>query len=457
VGNKFSPPHVIVASFLLVIGIGAVLLTLPLASGNGNSLGFLDALFTATSATCVTGLVVRTTFDTWSWFGKLIILVLIQIGALGYLTILNLVILLFKKKLSLKNELIIRSSFNQESIGGMEKLVKNVVLFSFIFEISGAIFLFFAFYFNARMPPFEALYQGVFHSISAFCNAGFDNLGPVGLMPYQTAVMINSVIMLLIIAGGLGFPVLIEIASMLKKTPQTRSAFRAFSVHTKIALVVTIILIVAGALFFAFFEWNNPRTIANLSAPDKIVASLFQSVTLRTAGFNTVDQGGLTDISKLFSCLLMIIGGSPAGTAGGIKTVTLGVLFFSMLSVLRGKRYIEAFGRTLPVDLLQKALTVTCALFLVVLFSTIILCSSENNEDVYHPFLDIFVEVCSAAGTVGVSAGITPTLTNIGKIVMMVCMFIGRLGPVAIVVALNMKLEANFANQKYLDGQVIIG
>jgi trk system potassium uptake protein TrkH len=456
--KKFSPPQIIVASFLLVIVIGAALLACPWSSGNGKSVGLVDAVFTATSATCVTGLVVVPIFDGWSPFGKVVILALVQIGALGSLTILNLGILLLKRKMSLKDRLIVQASFNQDSIGGMAKLVKHVVLISFAFEALGALLLCIAFYASSPMSVRHALYQGVFHAISAFCNAGFDNVGPHGLSSYQTNATINIVVMLLIISGGLGFTVLTELVQRLKaQRLKAVRRVRSLSLHSKIALVITAILIASGTLFFAVFEWNNPLTMGPLSTPHKLLASAFQSVSLRTAGFNTIDQGALKDISKAFSCVLMFIGGSPAGTAGGIKTVTLGVILFSMLSVLKGKRYVEAFGRTLPVDLLQKALTVACALIAVIFFSTIILYFSENDGPVQYAFLDTLFETCSAVGTVGVSAGLTPHLTNVGKVVIAVCMFIGRLSPVTIVVALNMKLEANFAGQKYLDDKVIIG
>jgi trk system potassium uptake protein TrkH len=341
----------------------------------------------------------------------------------------------------------------------MVKLVRNVIWTTLIFETAGAVLLAISFSADSSMTAFESIYQGIFHAISAFCNAGFDNIGPDGLMPFQSNIPINFIIMALIIAGGIGFTVWTEIGQLIKnkKRKSLRIRMIHLSLHTKIVLIVTGILILSGMLFFLLLEWSNPNTLGNLPVWKKIQAALFQSVTLRTAGFNTISQGGLTEASQFISCILMIIGGSSASAAGGMKTVTVGVIVFSMISVLKGRTSLEALGRTLPLDLLQKALTVACTMIIVVFVSTLLLHFTEQSNPYPHTFLDLLFESCSAAGTVGVTTGITPHLSTAGKIVMIICMYLGRLSPVTVVVALNAKLHLNTDNRALLKERVIIG
>jgi trk system potassium uptake protein TrkH len=265
--------------------------------------------------------------------------------------------------------------------------------------------------------------------------------------------------MLLIIAGGMGFTVLIDSLRLFSRQGHkaSLSTWRRLSLNSKLAISVTLLLLVAGTAFFALFEWNNPATLKGKSALVKWLLAAFQSVTLRTAGFNSIDQAGMTDISKALSCVLMLIGGSPAGTAGGIKTVTLAVIAASVASALKGRDTIEAYGRNLPLDLLQKALTVVGVMLSLVTISTIILHFTELRDGASLPFIDILYEVCSAAGTVGVTAGLTASATNAGKIVLMLCMFMGRLGPVTVVMALNMRLQTRYGGRKFIDERVIIG
>jgi trk system potassium uptake protein TrkH len=457
--RKINPARTIMVSFALMILVGALLLNLPAASRDGQSIGFINALFTATSANCVTGLVVVNTLAHWTFFGQIVILLLIQLGGLGFMTVLTLFLLLFRRQISLKNRLTIQASFNLDRIGGMVRLVKHVVAVTLIAESVGALLLAFSFYAAAPIPWYQALWQGVFHSISAFCNAGFDVLGPDSLVPYVGNPSINFIIMTLITAGGIGFPVWIELLDLVKNRKHRPLRLRIIhlSLHTKIALSVTGILVVAGTLFFALLEWRNPETLGPLSVFTKLQASLFQSVTLRTAGFNTISQAGMTETSRFISCIFMILGGSPAGTAGGIKTVTLGIIFFAMLSVLRGRAHVEGFGRRLPLDLLQKALSVVCTMLIVIFTSTVILHFSEQGSAFPHTLIDLLFESCSAAGTVGVTTGLTPYLSLVGKLVVTVCMFLGRLSPVTVVVALNMRLRANADGLSRPDERVIIG
>lgn len=455
----FTPPQTITFSFAAMILVGAFLLNLPIASNDGQSIGFLNALFTATSANCVTGLVVVNTLAHWTLFGKIILLVLMQLGALGFISILTASMILLKRRITLRNRTVIQAAFNQDGVGGMVRLVKGVFVITFTVEAVGALLLAIAFYTSGTMGFWQALGNGIFHSISAFCNAGFDILGTESLTPYAGNLAVNLIIMALIIIGGLGFTVWGEVIESFhnrkRRSLKKRVAF--FSLHAKIALTVTAALIVLGAGLFLLLEWSNPDTLGPMPLAKKILAALFQSVTLRTAGFNTVSQAGLTDFSKIVSGILMFIGGSPAGTAGGMKTVTFGVILISMFSALRGKSRMEAFGRTLPLELLQKALTVTLTLMAVVFCATLALHFSEMGSPYPHTTLDLFFESVSAAGTVGVSTGITPHLSAIGKGVIILCMFLGRLSPVTVVVALNMKMRATDDNIGYPDEKVIIG
>jgi trk system potassium uptake protein TrkH len=309
------------------------------------------------------------------------------------------------------------------------------------------------------MTVWESVWQGIFHAVSAFCNAGFDNIGGDGLVPFQDNVPVNVTIMILIVAGGIGFTVWTEVGRLIKN-PQKKSLglrIAHLSLHSKIVFVFTGILIVAGAVLFLLLEWSNPETLGNLPVWQKVQAALFQSVTLRTAGFNTIAQSGLTEASQFCSCILMIIGGSSASAAGGMKTVTLGVIVFSMLSVLKGRGKLEAFGRTLPLDLLQKALTVASTMLIVVFVSTLLLHFTEQANPYPHTFLDLLFESCSATGTVGVSTGITPHLSPAGKIVVIICMYVGRLSPVTVVVALNTKLHTCADGVAFPQERVIIG
>lgn len=437
----------LVIGFALLVLTGALLLNLPFASNNGESIGFLDALFTATSATCVTGLVVANTLTQWTWFGKLIIILLIQIGGLGVMTVIASAMLLLHRQISLRDRLVIQTAFNQDNTGGMVRLILHVLRLTFFVELLGAVLLAIGFYCSpgASLSVGEAAIQGIFHSISAFCNAGFDIVGDQSLAPYVANPLINLTIILLIVGGGIGYPVWRELIGCIRQRVKEKISLRTIrshlSVHTKTALSVTAVLVFGGALLFLLLEWKNPATLAPLTPSGKLWAALFQSVTLRTAGYTTVDQAGLYEASQFLSSILMFIGGSPAGTAGGIKTVTLGVIVFSMISALRGRDRIEAFRRELSLGLLQKALTVTCLLGIVVLVATMALCFTEQDNPFSHSFLDLLFECSSAAATVGLSTGITPHLSSPGKTVLILSMFIGRLGPVTMAMALSIKLN----------------
>ena len=461
VRNKrhITPPQTLTLSFATLILGGALLLNLPIASVSGESIGFLDALFTATSAVCVTGLIVVNTLAHWTMFGKVVILILIQLGGLGVMTCLTLAMVVLRRKVSLKDRMVIQAAFNQSGIGGMVKLVKKIVCFTLIIEAVGAVVLAIAFYFSTEITVLEAVGKGIFHSISAFCNAGFDIIGEESLTPFATNIGVIGPIMLLIVLGGIGFTVLGECRDSLRgrRNRSFKKKIQHLSLHTKIALAMTAGLLISGTILFMMLEWTNPKTLQTMNFGEKIMAAAFQSVTLRTCGFNTINQGGLTEASQFISCIYMFIGGSPAGTAGGIKTVTFGVILFSMISVFRGRDCVEAFGRTLPLDLLQKALAVFGGMLFVVIGSTLVLCFTEQDCAFQHSFLDLLFESASAAGTVGITTGITPFLSSAGKIVIIICMFLGRLSPVTVVVALNMRLNATDNSRKYIEERVIVG
>ncbi len=456
---KFGPPHIIVFSFFIVILIGTFLLNLPISSQNGESIGFIDAMFTATSAVCVTGLVVVNTYYHWSLFGKIVILLLIQIGGLGFMSLFTIVLVFLGKKITLKGRILIQESFNLSTFKGMVMFLKKIIKVTFVIEGLGAIIL------SLRFIPeygfIGGVFRGIFHSISAFCNAGFDILGANSLMPYSTDYVINVTIMVLIILGGLGFTVLIDISKYVKykiaKFRKKKVELFIMTAHSKLALTITAILILLGAILTFIIEYKNPETLLNLRFDQKILASMFQSVTLRTAGFDAIGQADLNYGSKFLAIILMAIGGSPGGTAGGIKTVTIGALVLAVISVIKGKDCITAFKKTISVSTIQKALSVIMMMMTLIFTATIILTMTEKGIGIQYEFIDILYEVASALGTVGLSTGITPSLSFIGKIVIILCMFIGRLGPITIVLALSFT-KLNKKNViHYPEEKIIVG
>ncbi len=455
-----SPPQIIALSFAAMIFVGTLLLNLPMASQNGHSVGLLNAFFTAVSANCVTGLVVVSTFTQWTMFGKIVILILIQLGGLGFFTIMTIFLVFLRKNITLENRLILQASFSQDNVGGMVRLAISILKITLIAEGIGAALLTLGFYFS---PPYMSLPKsigyGIFHAVSAFCNAGFDLIGDDSLAPYRDNYYINAVMIVLIICGGLGFMVWGDLVAKIrrKKTTNVPLRWAYLSLHSKMAIVSTVFLLFLGTAVFLMFEWNNPQTLAELSFLQKLQAALFQSITLRTCGFYTIAQGNFTEPSQLFSTVLMLIGGSPSGTAGGMKTVTMCVVFCAMISLLRGRDRMEAFGRSLPMDLLQKALAVIMALVLLVIASTLILYYTESGSAFSHSILDLWFEAASAAGTVGLTTGITPHLSAAGKVVIALCMFIGRIGPVTALVALNMRLRHNRNGIQYPEERVVMG
>ncbi len=445
VQKSLRPAQIIVLAFLAIVLLGGALLTLPAASQSGRPTSFLTGLFTATSATCVTGLILVDSGTYWSGFGQTVIVLLIQLGGLGFMTVATIFYLALNKKIGLRERMVMAQGFGLNSMSGVVGLVKNVLRGTFLVEGVGALILMFRFLPRVGFP--RALWYGVFHSVSAFCNAGFDILGDVdaggSLCRYVGDPVINITIMALIVTGGLGFFAWGDI--------RKNRRFSKFSVYTKMAVTITAILIFGGALLIAVLEWNNPRTIGMLPAGQKILASFFQSVTTRTAGFASISQDGMTDSSKVVSDILMFIGGSSGSTAGGAKTVTIGVLLLSALGTARGRSRITAFKRTITREQIENASSLVLLLFVLAVGGGLYLSAANGCS-----FMNAVFETISALATVGLSTGITPTLGAASKIILICYMFFGRVGIMTISVGFMMSSRVE-ERIRYADTKLMIG
>jgi len=425
---RVSTTHIILLSFLIAILIGAVLLSLPISSADGKATPFLDALFTATTSTCVTGLVVTPTVSSWSVFGQVVILILIQIGGLGVITIMSGLMILLHKKMGIGDRLLLQDAFNLNSLSGLVRFVKKVVAGTLIIEGIGALL-----YMTVFIPEFGAkgIWISVFTSVSAFCNAGIDIIAENSLCDYALNPIINIVTCALIILGGIGYIVWWDVLRVLKQARKKKvKFFRDLTLHSKIAITATLLLIFVGAALIFAFEYNNPQTIKDYTLLQKVEVSLFQSVTTRTAGFATVPQENLTNASSVVCLLLMFIGGSPVGTAGGIKTVTFTVLIASAFASIRNKEDTDLFGRRLTKQAVSKAVAVTCISFIIMFASTVLLSTVTDASA-----LDIVYETVSATATVGLTRNLTASLDSIGKLIIIITMYLGRVGPISLAVA----------------------
>ena len=429
---SLSTTHIIMLSFLVAIVVGSLLLALPISSADGKSVPFIDALFTATTATCVTGLVTLPTVTTWSVFGQVVILLLIQTGGLGIITIMSGIMIFLHKKMGLADRMLIQDAFNLNTLSGLIRFIKKVLLGTFVVEGVGALL-----YMTVFVPEFgvRGIWISVFNSISAFCNAGIDIIAENSLCNYATNPVINLVTSALIILGGIGYIVWWDVIRVWNT--KTKNKLSRLTLHTKIALSSTLILIFSGALLIFIFEFNNPETIGDFSLFDKIQVSLFQSVTTRTAGFATVPQENLTNSSSIASLLLMFIGGSPVGTAGGVKTVTFAVILASALSAIKGKNEVTLFSRNIKKEAVSKAAAVVGMSFAIMFISTLLL-SAVTDADA----LDILYETVSATATVGLTRNLTSTLNLAGKIIIIFTMYLGRVGPISLAIAFNRKNES---------------
>ena len=428
-----------VAGFLLIIIIGAFLLNLPIASVDGREISWFDALFTATSATCVTGLIVLDTGKDFSLFGQWVILILLQIGGLGIMTFSTMFAFLLGKKITLRQRLILQESLNQFSIGGLVRFAKYILIFAFIFEFAGSLFLY---YFWHNLPTnHHPLFLSVFHAVSAFCNAGF-SLFSDSLVRFNTHPAVNLIFIILIIIGGLGFLVLLEIIEYPIK--------KKLSLHSKIVLQTSFFLVILGVGAIFFLENHNADTLGLLSFPGKIMSSFFQSITARTAGFNTLATSRLSNASLFFIILLMFIGASPTSTGGGIKTTTFSVLLLNAFASLRGKNNLYIYKRRIPIDVVKKAWEIAFLSLTWVVIMLILLSHVEKLR-----FIELFFELISAIGTVGLSTGITSSLSLTGKLIIILTMFFGRLGPLALAFSLVTKRKSELI--EYPEEKLMVG
>ncbi len=437
---------VLAVGFLAVILLGTVLLALPVASRSGQSIGLFDSLFTSTSAVCVTGLVAVDTGTTFSLFGQLVLIVLIQVGGLGFMVFATMLMVMLGRKISIRGRMLIRESMNASSLSDLGSLTKLYLLLSLAIESVGTILLCLRF-----VPVFgwkHGIWMALFHSVSAFCNAGFDLFGSyASLTAFSGDPLVLLTVAVLIILGGLGFSVILE-------TIRNRQGFRGLSLHTRIVLLTTLALLLTGTVFYWLVEGSNAETLAGYDEGKKILNAFFQSVTMRTAGFNSFDLSGFRDGSKLFSSFLMVIGASPASTGGGIKTTTVAALALLMISVVRGEKEINVARRRLPDDLTRRALAVAVLFLATLLTGTLVISLIENGS---FPLEDILFEASSAMGTVGVSAAGTPNLSPASRAVLLPMMFLGRVGPLTLAVAVAKRQGGNQAVSKYPEERIMIG
>ena len=441
--KRTQTSRVIIIGFLSLIFIGTMLLSLPVASRSDQSIGLIDAIFTATSAVCVTGLVVVDTAAHWSLFGQGVILLLIQIGGLGFMTLGTMIVFILGQKLSLKERIVKLDSFDDVTLSVMIKLSSYVILMTFIIESLGALILSIKF-----IPMYgfkKGLWMSIFHSVSAFCNAGFDLFGDFrSLTPFVKDPLITMTIAVLIILGGLGFVVILEVIQ--------KRHLSKLSLHGKLVVTMTVFLLLAGLGLFYLFEFNNGSTFSDLSQLEKLYNSFFYSVTTRTAGFHTVMVDHLTLGSVFLTIVLMFVGGASGSTAGGVKITTIGVIFIAMKSFILGKKDAEVFRRRISREIVNKSLAIVSLSIILVVIMTMLLSVTE----VGHSFVAIYFETISAFGTVGLSMGITPSLSGFGRIIISILMFIGRVGPLTVFIGLSRQGRSKEDNS-YPEEKTIVG
>ncbi len=414
---RIKPGQIFMLGFLAVILLGTFLLSLPIATKDGEGAAFITALFTATSATCVTGLVIEDTYTYWSMFGQLVILCMIQLGGLGFMTLISIVTIYTHKVIGLKERLMMMQNFGAREMSGIVRLTKRIICGTALFEGAGAVI--FAIRFAKDFGFFGGIYKGIFHSVSAFCNAGFDLMGEVSryssMTYYASDAVMNITTMLLIVIGGIGFFVWDDIWE--------NRGFRHLKVHSKFVLAISAVLVFGGALLFFLFERTNAATIGDMSLGEQILASLFQSVSTRTAGYNTIDQTVMTESSEALTILLMFIGGSPGSTAGGVKTVTVAVLLFAAFSSLRGRQETVIYRRSVPLQQMMSAMSLVLVGLTCVITGSFAISLVEQI-----PFFQVVYETVSAFATVGLTMSLTPTLSTFSHIILILLMYMGRIG-----------------------------
>lgn len=444
--RNLNPARIVVASFGIIILVGTLLLMLPISSRDGQSTDLVTCLFTATSASCVTGLILVDTWAHWTLFGQFVILVMIQLGGLGFMTVITTISLALHRRIGLSERLIMVSTLNLNDMDGVVRVVRHALLGTLLVEGAGAVVLSLCFF-----PEFGlagGLWRGIFHAVSAFCNAGFDLLGSRGeftsLISYNGNPVVLLTILCLIVIGGLGFFVWEDLLRHWREP-------KRLSFYSKLVLVMTGALILGGAVFFLGVEWDNPATLGSMPWWKKLLNALFQSVTLRTAGFDSIGQGGLRDSSLAMACILMLIGGSSGSTAGGLKTSTVGVLLLTMRAGLAGREEVTIRKRTISQRRVMTALTLT--IIVAVLFLGVAMTVSLADE---VPFLAAAFEAASALATVGVTVGITPGLSLFSHMILIVVMFLGRVGIMSFSVAFLARRK-NAAKIRYPMADIMIG
>lgn len=453
--HKMNTSQIITLGFAGVIFLGGIILWMPFCTVPGERTSFTDAMFTATTCICVTGLVTVVTAAHWTIIGKIVILLLIQIGGIGVITLTSLVFISFHRRISLRNRRMIQESYNLDHMSGMVKLVRKVILCVVGAEALGAVF--YSFCFVPEFGLWKGLAQSVFTSISAFCNAGVDILGETSLAAYVDHPLVNITTMVLIIMAGLGFVVWWDIAENLKKVFSKKLSpgrlFKSLRLHSKLVLVTTAALVLGGTLLIFLFEYNNPKTMADMPVGTKVMASAFQSVTTRTAGFFTIDQSLFSNATLILCLFLMFIGGSPMGTAGGVKTTSLALMVLTITANLRGKRDVESHNRKIKENYLRSTVVVTGIGFMVLLLMTLLLATAMPKV----PVEDVMYETTSAIATVGLSRGLTPSLNLAGKWIIILTMYLGRIGPITLGTAVVLKSQKRPENTHLAEEDIMIG
>ena len=442
--SRFYATRLLALSFFAMIVVGAFLLTLPWASSTGKSVGLFNALFTATSAVCVTGLTVIETGTAYSLFGQTVILLLIQAGGLGFVTLMTLISVALGRRVTLRDRMLIQEAMNENNIGGMVRLILWVIKLTFACELAGAALL--SVRFIQDFGPVRGVYYAIFHSVSAFCNAGFDILGEGrSVMRYAQDPLVSLTLCALVISGGLGFGVLNDLLHARR--------FSKMRLHTKLVLVATGTLLLAGMLGTLAAEWNNPGTLGGMSVGGKLLAALFQSVTLRTAGFATLAQDALRPASKFLGVALMFVGAAPASTGGGMKVTTVSILVLLTASIIRGKKDTSVFGRMLSTDLVKRAMAIFMTGLAVLILCTMLLSA-------LHPeiaFIDVLFECVSALCTVGLSTAGTTSYCGAAQLVLVLMMYMGRIGPLTLALAVAKRQQSQSISLSYPEENVTIG
>lgn len=447
--HRLTTTRIIMLGFLIGAFIGTLCLMLPFSVKPGKSVDFFDALFVSMSSICVTGLSTVNVGQTFSSFGQVVLLLLIQFGGLGIVTFTTIVLCIFRRRITLSDRMLIQSAYNLDTLSGLVKLTMKILKVTFCLEGIGAVGYAFVF-----VPQFglKGIWYSIFHAVSAFCNAGIDLLGGNSFCIYADNVIVNLTTIFLIIVSGLGFPVYWEIirATSCRFRRKDHRSERKMNLHTRLVILTTAALILIGTLLTLFFEFDNPDTLGGMSLPQKLMASLFQSVTLRTAGFATISQECFRPASCMAYLILMFIGGSPAGTAGGIKTVTVVLLFASMFANIRGKKDVIIMHRKISDDTIRRCVAIAVFSLSTLFLLTMALLAVEQSN-----FLDTIYEMTSAIATVGLSRGMTGELAPAGKLIVTLTMYLGRIGPITLALAFNSRRPSD--NVTYSESKVIIG